>query len=107
MLNGESDTNTDIERLQEFLKTKKLCDFLGGKHEDFYNCVVDRFDTLNVMPSYEKKTKTGFIFGIPGPDIMGGVLRDAGSRAIAVSMDTRVGGVPTEDFARFAREQQR
>ena len=105
----DENDNTDptIIRLKEYIKTKQLSEYIGSKHEDFYTSVVDRYDTLNVIPNYEKKTKTGFILGIPNPDIMGGVLRDAGSRSIVVSMDPRAGGVSPEEFARFTREQQR
>eukprot|EP01036_Dinobryon_divergens_P006123 gene6123-8122_t len=59
------------------------------------------------MAEYNKKSKTGFILGMPEPEIMGGVLRDAGARAIAVEMDKRSGGVSNEEFVRFAKEQNR
>lgn len=106
-LDDNDNTDPTIMRLKEYIKTKELSTYIGSKHEDFYTSVVDRYDTLNVIPNYEKKTKTGFILGIPNPDIMSGVLRDAGSRSIVVSMDPRAGGVDSEEFARFTREQQR
>ena len=62
---------------------------------------------LSVLSEYNKKTETGFITGMPPPEIMGGVLRDAGSRAIIISMDKRSGGSSCEDFKRFAIEQSR
>ena len=34
----------------------------------------------------------GFIIGMPPPEIMGGVLRESGSKAIVVSLDKRSGG---------------
>ena len=63
--------------------------------------------TVSVMPEYNKKSKTGFILGMPPPEIMGGVLRDAGSRAIIVSMDNRSGGCTPDEFRRFCVEQSR
>ena len=53
---------------------------------DFYTSAFLRYDSVSVMPEYNKKTKTGFIAGMPPPEIMGGVLRDSGARAIVVSM---------------------
>jgi len=57
---------------------------------DFYKtCMVNRLpncDTVTIMPEYNKKTKTGFIAGMPPPEIMGGVLRDAGAKAIVASL---------------------
>lgn len=89
--------------------------------------MVSKSGTLNIMPEYNKKCKTGFIIGMPPPEIMGGVLREAGSKAIVVSLDKRSGGsryssllkslAPThshtcacfsyEDFERFTREQSK
>lgn len=56
---------------------------------DFYTSTFLRYDSVSVMPEYNKKTKTGFIAGMPPPEIMGGVLRDSGARAIIVSMVSR------------------
>ena len=55
----------------------------------------------------QKNRNTGFIVGMPPPEIMGGVLRDAGSRAIVCSMDSRNGGVTEDEFRRFTVEQSR
>lgn len=74
---------------------------------DFYRSAMLRFESVSVMPEYNKKCKTGFIMGLPGPEIMGGVLRDAGSRAIIASMDARSGGTTFDEFERLAREQSR
>ena len=111
----DSDSNSDkdgefnsaVVRLKNWLQHKELDIYLGGKHQDFYTHVVDRYDTLNVIPQYDKKSKTGFLLGIPGPEIMGGVLRDGGARSIVVCMDPTSGGVTADEFARFARDQQR
>jgi hypothetical protein len=54
-----------------------------------------------------KNQNTGFIIGMPPPEIMGGALRDAGARAIVCSMDSRSGGVTTDHFRRFTVEQSR
>jgi hypothetical protein len=43
--------------------------------------------------------------GMPPAEIMGGVLRDAGAKAIIVSVDTRSGGATPDDVERFCREQ--
>jgi Indole-3-glycerol phosphate synthase len=45
--------------------------------------------------------------GMPPPEIVGGALRDAGAKAIVVSLDKRSGGASTEDFHRFTKEQAR
>ena len=63
---------------------------------------------MSVMAEFNQKNQnTGFIVGMPPPEIMGGVLRDAGARAIVCSMDSRNGGVTVEEFRRFAVEQSR
>ncbi len=54
--------------------------------------MVSKSGTLTIMPEYNKRCKTGFIIGMPPPEIMGGVLREAGSKAIIVSLDKRSGG---------------
>eukprot|EP00607_Mallomonas_marina_P002864 CAMPEP_0182428396 /NCGR_PEP_ID=MMETSP1167-20130531/22824_1 /TAXON_ID=2988 /ORGANISM="Mallomonas Sp, Strain CCMP3275" /LENGTH=247 /DNA_ID=CAMNT_0024611287 /DNA_START=359 /DNA_END=1102 /DNA_ORIENTATION=+ len=59
------------------------------------------------MAEYNKKAKTGFILGMPEPEIMGGVIRDAGAKAIAVEMDKRSGKVSPDEFHRFTIEQSR
>ena len=45
--------------------------------------------------------------GMPPPEIVGGALRDAGAKAVVVSMDRRSGGTSVEEFHRFAKEQAR
>lgn len=63
---------------------------------------------VTVMAEYNNKAKnTGFILGMPPPEIMGGILRDAGARAIIVSMDKRSGGTSVEEFKKFTIEQSR
>ncbi len=54
--------------------------------------MITKSGTLSIMPEYNKKCKTGFIIGMPPPEIMGGVLRESGSKAIVVSLDKRSGG---------------
>lgn len=106
----EDPTQTpELERFAEFLKTRSISniDYIGNKHECFFTLMSDRHRTINVAAEYNLKAKTGFVLGMPNPDIMGGVLRDSGARAIIVSMDKRMGGVSPREFARFAREQQR
>eukprot|EP01035_Chromulina_nebulosa_P019977 gene19977-25946_t len=57
------------------------------------------------MAEYNRKVKTGFIMGLPPPEIMGGLLRDAGAKAIVVSMEKKTGGTSIEEFYRLCREQ--
>ena len=76
-----------------------------GKQADFHTATHSRFESLSVVPEYNRKSKTGFIIGLPPPEILGGVLRDAGARAIVVSLDKRNGGATVEEFHRFAKEQ--
>lgn len=51
-----------------------------GKPVDFYNSTASRFQSISVVPEFSKKAKTGFVLELPPPEILGGVLRDAGSR---------------------------
>ena len=52
----------------------------------FYKTAFGKHDSVSVIPEYNKKVKTGFIAGMPPPEIMGGVLRDAGAKAIVASL---------------------
>lgn len=72
---------------------------------NFRQSILNRFNTLSILPEYNKKVKTGFILGLPPPEILGGALRDAGSRAIIVSVDKRSGSVTTDEFYRMNKEQ--
>lgn len=45
--------------------------------------------------------------GMPPPEIVGGAIRDAGAKAIIVSLDRRSGGASYEEFYRFTKEQAR
>ncbi|KAJ1429270.1 hypothetical protein B484DRAFT_449511 [Ochromonadaceae sp. CCMP2298] len=88
----------------KFLQTQARPDGVGPpKH--FQNTTRVTTGTLAIFPEYNRKTKTGFMVGMPPPEIMGGVLRDAGARAIIVSVDTRSGGATPDDVERFCREQ--
>ena len=51
-----------------------------GKAVDFFNATASRFQSISVLPEFSKKAKTGFVVELPPPEILGGVLRDAGSR---------------------------
>jgi len=53
---------------------------------NFYKTAYGKHDSVSVIPEYNKKVKTGFIAGMPPPEIMGGVLRDAGAKAIVASL---------------------
>ena len=57
---------------------------------DFYKTCFKQHDSVTIMPEYNKKTKTGFIAGMPPPEIMGGVLRDAGAKAIVASLVSNI-----------------
>jgi len=104
--NELSNSKADDSILQKFLDGKKVDDSIG-EPVNFFNSTVNRFVSVTVMAEYNKKAKTGFILGMPEPEIMGGILRDAGARAIAVEMDKRSGNVSAEEFVRFAKEQTR
>ena len=96
----------DDDRLKKFLATGELDNYLGAPIK-FSEAAFKSPGTISVMPEYNLKVKTGFIFGLPGPEIMGGVLRDAGSKAIVACMDGRTGGVSSTYFGKFVREQDR
>jgi len=76
-----------------------------GKPMDFFNATSWSFNTVTVIPEFNRKSKTGFIVGMPPPVILGGILRDAGAKAIVVSTDKRSGGSTILDVEQFAREQ--
>jgi len=90
--------------ISQFLKDGSRPQGVGDPY-NFVQCALVSHGALSVMPEYNKKTKTGFIMGMPPPEIMGGVLRDAGARSIIISLDKRSGGATVEEFERFTREQ--
>jgi hypothetical protein len=53
-----------------------------GTPIDFFTSTASRFQSISVLPEFSKKAKTGFVLELPPPEILGGVLRDAGSRGI-------------------------
>ena len=59
---------------------------------------------LSILVEYNKKSETGFIMGLPAPEILGGVLSDAHAKAIVASMDNRSGGVSVNEFVRLVTE---
>lgn len=89
-----------------YLKQGKFIDDYG-EPIPFIESVYNRFQSVTVMPEYSKKVKTGFIMGMPDPEIMGTILRDAGAKSIVVCLDKRVGGASTSDFLRFVKDQSR
>lgn len=72
---------------------------------DFYSTMNHGTGSVSVIAEYTKKATTGFIIGMPPPEIIGGVLRDAGAKCIAANMEERVGGVSADEFQRLCREQ--
>lgn len=100
----------EIEELGESHPTQKF--LLRKEHPfgvikpiDFHNTIMQNKGTVAILPEFNKKSKTGFIIGIPPPEILGGVLRDAGAKSIIVSLDSRSGGATVEEFERFCKEQ--
>ena len=65
--------------INKFLETKQFVDLYGGPIP-FVENVLNRYTSINIMPEYSKKAKTGFILGLPEPEIMGVMFRDAGAR---------------------------
>lgn len=72
---------------------------------DVRKYLVNRYKTVSVIGEFNKRAKTGFILGMPPPEIVGGVLRDAGAKGIVVSLEKKSGGASVEDFYRFCKEQ--
>lgn len=66
-----------------------------GKPVDFFLSTASRFQSISVLPEFSKKAKTGFVLDLPPPEILGGVLRDAGSRGIFVSIFRMLLNPPT------------
>jgi len=106
-LRKEVDEQGAAHYINKFLVDKATYPVGVTTPKSFYNVTTVSRSSLSIMPEINYKTKTGFIIGMPPPEIMGGVLRDAGARGIIVSVDKRSGGVPVEEFERFAREQSR
>ena len=65
--------------INKFLENKEFKDEYGGPIP-FLESVQNRHKSVTVMPEYSKKVKTGFITGMPEPEIMGVIYRDAGTR---------------------------
>lgn len=65
--------------INKFLQTKQFVDLYGGPIP-FVENVLNRYTSVTIMPEYSKKVKTGFILGLPEPEIMGVMFRDAGAR---------------------------
>ena len=91
--------------ITKFLANNTQRPFGVGKPIDFFNATSWSFNTITVIPEFNRKSKTGFIVGMPPPVILGGILRDAGAKAIVVSTDKRSGGSTILDVEQFAREQ--
>jgi len=106
ILKKQIEAEGDNSIVKKFLASRKYADIYGTVPE-FLPSVTNRYKSVTVMPEYSKKVKTGFILGMPEPEIMSGVLRDAGSRAIVVCLDKRVGGASADEFARFVLDQSR
>lgn len=90
--------------ITQFLQSRKLSPELDPVA--FYTSVSSP-GTLSILPEINYKSKTGFIKGLPPPEIMGGVLRDAGAKGIVVSLHEKSAAVPTTDFRRFTHEQSK
>ena len=108
----------EVEKLHELMGTSSdhpATRFLqdGSRPEgvdpaiNFYESSKSTTNTVTVMSEFNRKAKTGFIIGMPPPEIMSGVLREAGSKSIVISLDKRNGGASTDDFTRFCVEQSR
>jgi len=96
--------------INKFIKNSSIDEKIIGnlwRPVNFFSSTTNRFNSVTVMPEYSKIAKTGFILGLPVPEILGGILRDAGSKAIVVCLDKRSGGATSDEFARFVREQSR
>jgi indole-3-glycerol phosphate synthase len=100
------DIEGDSHYVKQFIDKKERPAGVG-EPTNFKKSITNRYNTLSVMPEYNKKAKTGFIAGMQPPEIIGGVLRDSGAKAIVVSMDKKSGGTTTEEFVRFCKEQNK
>eukprot|EP01039_Chlorochromonas_danica_P003238 gene3238-3548_t len=96
----------DQHVITRFLKTGER-PFQVDAPIPFYDSVRHPQGTLSVVAEYNKKAKSGFYLGLPPAEILGGVLREAGARAVIASVDQRNGGVTYEDFRKLTREQSR
>lgn len=92
--------------VKKFIETGELAPFVQ-KLPSFYNSTRTLTKTLSCIPEYNKKSTTGFIMGLPPPEIMGLVLRESGARGVFVSIDKRSAGTTSEDFHKFAVDQTR
>jgi hypothetical protein len=89
--------------INQFL-TNNVRPFGVGPPPNFYNASkTNTHGTIAIFPEYNLKAKTGFIIGLPPPEILGGVVREAGAKSIIISMDTRSGGCSLDFFLRFAK----
>ena len=100
----EIETEGDSHFIKKFLN-KKEWPFGIDKPVNFLDAVRLNRGSISIVAEYNKKAKTGFIIGLPPPEILSGVLRDAGAKSVVISVDPRSGGATFEEFKRFAVEQ--
>lgn len=92
--------------ITKFLNDKLYLPGLGESPNNFHDFTFSKKGTLKILPEYNHKAKTGFVMGIPVPEVLGGIFRDC-AQGVIVSMDKRSGGATVEEFLRFTKEQYR
>ena len=96
----------DEHYISKYLNHKEYMIGLGKPLMNFYDFTYSKPGTLKIFVEYNKKAKTGFVLGIPPPEVVGDIFRDTTHCAI-ISMDKRSGGNNYEDFIRITKEQYR
>ena len=92
--------------ITKFLNDKSYLPGVGESPNNFHDFTFSKKGTLKILPEYNHKAKTGFVMGIPLPEVLGGIFRDC-AQGVIVSMDKRSGGSTVEEFTRFTKEQYR
>jgi indole-3-glycerol phosphate synthase len=89
-----------------YMSSGHFMDGLGRPVSNMYDCLYSRPGTHKVLAEYNTKAKTGFVMGIPPPEVLGGLFREC-AQAVVVSTDRRSGGASEDEFIRFARDSHR
>lgn len=92
--------------ISKFLTNKQYPPAHGKPPVNFHDYTYSKKGTLKVFAEYNLKAKTGFILGLPPPEVIGDCFRDT-VQAVVLSMDKRNGGCSINDFSRFTIEQYR
>ena len=92
--------------ISKFINNREFPPAHGKAPVKFHEYTFTKKGTLKIFAEYNMKAKTGFILGLPPPEVIGDTFRDT-VQAVILSMDKRNGGCTSKEFSRFTIEQFR